>query len=58
MEQPTEVTTVGQDFGSVIWNTEFDMMAPGMMESSITIEIGESYEQFSGQEKSVDHYTS
>ena len=40
VEQPTEVTTVGQDFGSLIWNAEFDMLAPGMTESSITGEIG------------------
>lgn len=32
-----ERTTVGQDFGSVIGNAEFDMLTPGMMESSITV---------------------
>ena len=47
----------GQDFGSVRFNAEFDMLAPGMTESSITGEIGERYEQFFGQKKSVDHFT-
>jgi hypothetical protein len=40
----------------VIWNAEFDMLAPGRMESSITVDIRERYEQLFGQEKSVDQY--
>ena len=51
-----ERTTVGQDFGSMIWNAEFDMLTPGMTESSITGDFGQCYEQFFGQYKSVDQY--
>jgi hypothetical protein len=35
-----ERTTVGQDYGSVIWNVEFDMLSPGMTKTIITSEIG------------------
>ena len=41
----------------MIFNAEFDMLAPGIMESSITSEIRERYEQLFGQEKSVDHFS-
>ena len=50
-----ERTQVGQDFGSLIWKAEFDILAPGMTESSMTSNFGHCYEQFFGQVISVGH---
>ena len=41
----------------LIWNAEFDMLSPGMMESSITVGQSVFSGNFAAWEKSVDHYT-
>ena len=51
-----ERTKVGQDFGSVIWNADFDMLAPGRTESSITVGQSVIYRNITAKENSVDHF--
>jgi hypothetical protein len=37
---------------------EFNMLAPGMMETSITNALVSCYGRFSGPENSLDHFSS
>src|SRR5262249_38942886 len=50
-------TLAGQDFGGRSFMVEFDMLAPGKTESSITNALVACYGRFSGPENSLDHFT-
>src|SRR5262245_66460384 len=51
-------TLAGQDFGRRSFVVEFNMLAPGRTETSITNTLVSCYERFSAPENSPDHVRS
>src|SRR5262249_62024265 len=50
-------TLAGQDFGKRRFVVEFNMLAPGMTETSITSAFVSCYGRFSGPDNALDHFT-